>query len=376
MIYFDNAASTELNREIKNNILKYYENFANSSAQHTLGKKSKFLLEDARKVICEKLNLKNNNLIFTSGATESNNLAIKGLCLNNKTEKKEIIVSRLEHSSMIFPIKEMEEYGYKIKYVNSLKNGMIDINHLEALINKNTFLISIISVNSETGIINDIFKISNLIFEKSKLFGKIFFVSDMCQSFLKKDICLDNVDIITGSFHKINGPNGLGFLWCNDLNYIKPLIIGGKQEKSKRAGTESLSNILMAKDSILNYYNNKIKIDKKLKDLNEYLIKNLKDFDNIKINGEINNKIDNITNISVLGYDNNFLLTYFDLNNICVSIGSACNSGLSIKSETLESMGLSVDIINSSIRISFGIYNEIQEIDIFINVLKKLLKKE
>lgn len=375
MIYFDNAATTELNRDIKSNILKYYDNYANASAQHSLGKRSKFLIEEARNIICEKLKLKNNNLIFTSGATESNNLAVKGLCLNNNGEKKEIIISKMEHSSMKEPITEMKKYGYTIKYVNTLKDGTVDINHLEELINKNTFLVSIMSVNSETGMINDTYKISKIIYEKSKIYGKIFYISDMCQSILKLDICTEYIDIITGSFHKINGPNGLGFLWCKNLDSIKSIITGGNQEKRKKAGTEPLYNILLARDSVIYYFKNINEINKKLKKLNDYFINKIKDFKNIEINGDIEKKIDSITNISIKGYDSNFLLTFFDMNDICVSIGSACNSGLSIVSETLKSIGYSEDRIKSSIRISFGIYNEIDEIDEFINLLKKLKKE-
>lgn len=273
------------------------------------------------------------------------------------------------------PIAEMEKYGYTVKYVNTLKDGTVDIKHLEELITKNTFLVSIMSVNSETGMINDTYKISKIIYEKSKIYGKIFYISDMCQSILKLDICTEYVDIITGSFHKINGPNGLGFLWCNNLDDIKSIITGGQQEKRKKAGTEPLYNILLAKDSVIDYFENIVEINKKLKKLNEYFLNKIKDFENIEINGDIEKKIDNITNISIKGYDSNFLLTFFDMNDICVSIGSACNSGLSIVSETLKSMGYSEERIKSSIRISFGIYNEIDEIDEFINLLKKLKKE-
>lgn len=365
MIYLDNAATTKLNDKILNNLAMYYNVYANPSSLHSMGKNSKYHINKARKEILSLLNLEGYNLIFTANASEANNLMIKGFCLNNKTNKKEILVSKIEHSSIIKPLIEMEEIGYKIIYVNILETGSIDLLDLKNKINNNTFMVCVMSNNNETGIENNLEKINKIID------SDIILVSDMCQSIGKVNI-YNKVSALTGTFHKIHGPKGIGFLAFKNNLHIKPLITGGLQEYKLRAGTENIANILMARDSLKFYLEDKEKINDYINELIIYFINKIKNIDKIKINGYGLN----IVNISILGFKSEYILTYLDLNDICVSLGSACNSGIQLKSDTLTAMSLSKERLDSYIRISFSMYNTKEEIDKLIEVLDKMIKKD
>lgn len=365
MIYFDNAATTMLNKKILKNIKSYYDTYYNPSSIHSGGKFAKFKLQEAKEDIKNILNT-SHEVIFTSSATESNNLVFLGI-LDKKSPKKEILVSKLEHKSVLKPIYKLKEYGFNIKYVNVLKNGKLDINDLINKINKNTFLVSVMSVNNETGMVNNIENIAKIIKEKSIKYGKIYFHSDITQSFGKINHDFSDIDYLTASFHKIHGPKGVGVIFCKELN-LRPVILGGNQEKI-RAGTENLPNILMSVDALKEYISSHEKIKMKIIKLEKYLLKNLLKLKNVYVNGDLNNKIYGILNISFEDHRQEKIITLLDINDIYVGTGAACNSNIIEKSETLSSMGLSEKRIKSSIRISLSMYNTKKEIDKFIQVI-------
>lgn len=375
MIYFDNASTTELNREIRKNLSKYYDDFYNPSSIHSGGKRAKYLLEKSRKEISKYLNFKDNNMIFCSTATESINIAIKGVLFNSfvkNNNRNKILISKLEHKSVVNAISNMKDFNFEIEYVNVLENGQIDEEDLYKKIDDKVLLISIMSVNNETGVINDI---SKIFYNIKNIDKNIITHSDITQGLLKK-IDYSNIDLISGTFHKIHGPKSVSFLYINKNIELFNLISGGKQEKGYLAGTENLSGILMACDCVKYYYDNYDKISNHFKELKNYLIEELKKFENIYINGSIDNSVDNIINISIKGYKQEYIQTFLDMRDIYIGTSSACNSDIVEKSTVLESMNIKEDLINSSIRISFSIYNNKEEIDTFILALKEMMKNE
>lgn len=366
-IYFDNAASTKMKKEVIEFLIDNLNTtYANPSATHFLGSNSRVLLEKARADIANLFNIKAQDIVFTSGATESNNLLIKGIL--EKTSKKTIISSNIEHSSITNVLDDLKEKGYNILKINTKKDGLIDLDHLNELLkNDDIALVTVMYVNNETGCIQPIEKISEILKDKDihfhvdavQMIGK--------QKFYPYDL---NIDSMSASAHKFYGPKGVGFLYIKDDILIKKQILGGPQERNKRAGTENLNNIL-AMNFALNFaYENMEKDYKYISELNTYFLEKLKKFENVKINGE--NRIPHIINLQIKDKELNFLLPFFDLNGICLSGGSACMSGSVSGSNVLKNMGLSEKEALSSIRISFSTYNTKQEIDTFFSCLEKL----
>lgn len=366
-VYLDNAATTKIRKEILENIEKIYtKGFANPSSVHSQGRKSRALLENARNRMAKNLNVLPKDLIFTSGATEANNLAISGVASKIGKDKK-ILCSSIEHSSIISVVEMLKEKGYTVEYIKVNKNGIVDIEHLKSLLDGNVGLITVMAVNNETGSKQPIQEIAKLIQGKN-----IHFHVDAVQLIGKNiikpyEIGIDSMSI---SFHKIYGPKGVGALYIKDNIEIEKLIYGGHQERNKRAGTENLETILLA-DLALDYAIQNIdKEQKYIEELMDYLIENIQKIDGIEINGE--NRIANILNISIRNKNLQTLLPILDLQGIYVSGGSACMSGSVGESRVLKSMGISDDKIASSIRISLGIHNTKEEIQYLIDVLKRI----
>lgn len=365
-IYFDNAASTKMREEVIDFLCESYNKiYANPSAVHKYGRDARALLENARKNIAVKLNIKASDLVFTSGATESNNIAIKGML--QKSSKKEIICSSIEHSSILMLCDELKKEGYKVKHINVKPSGEIDIEHLKTLITDDTALITVMAVNNETGVKQPLNEISKLIKNKN-----IYFHSDAVQLISKEDFNPYELglDSFSASAHKFYGPKGVGLLYIRDDIEISKLMSGGSQERNKRAGTENVNAILATSLALDLSIQNKEKDNEYLESLMNYFINKISKLEYIKINGE--NRINSIINIQVKDQNIQLLLPMLDMRGIYVSGGSACMSGSLKASPTLINMGLSEKEAFSSIRISFGIYNTKEEIDYFIDSLKKI----
>lgn len=363
-IYFDNAASTQMRDEVLDYLIdccrKYY---ANPSSVHDLGRVSKVMLEKARATVANLLNVKTQDIIFTSGATESNNLAIRGLI--SKSHKNEIITSSIEHSSVLKLMEQLEKEGYKVHYIKVLPNGKIDLEDLKKHLNNNTALVSIMAVNNETGVKQPIEKISEILKGKD-----IYFHVDGAQLLGKQKIdpYLLGIDSITGSAHKFYGPKGVGILYLKDDIEIQKLLYGGPQERNKRSGTENLNSILASAYALEIAYAKMDEETKYIKELNDYFVSKLNE--KYIINGE--DRIDSIVNIQIKNKNMQILLPLLDMKGIMVSAGSACMSGSISASKVLLAMGLDEKSAQSSIRVSFGIHNTKDQIDYFFNCLEKM----
>ena len=369
MIYLDYSATTPINDEVLDTYINVSKNFiGNANSIHKLGIKSKSLMDSATKQICDLLKLKNHEIIYTSGATESNNLAIKGVCNQYKNRGKHIITTNLEHSSVSNTIKYMESIGYEVSYVNLDNNGLIDINNLKSLIRDDTILVSICYVNSEVGIKQNINEIGKLL----NNYPKLFFHVDGTQAIGKINVNLDNIDLFSFSAHKIYGPKGIGCLIKKDNIRLVPLLHGGKSDSKYRSGTPALPLIVSLSKTLRLELSN---IDEKYKyveKLNLKILENLKQFKNIKINSN-KYSIPHILNISLINIRPETFIHAMEENDIYISTKSAC-SNPNEPSKTLISLNKDTSVSTTSIRISISHITTEKEIDEFNKIFNEVYK--
>ncbi|ADM89701.1 putative cysteine desulfurase IscS [Candidatus Zinderia insecticola CARI] len=373
-IYLDYSATTPIDPRVVNKIipiLKYH--FGNySSNTHFYGKYIKILIEKSRKKISKIINCKYKEIIFTSGATESINLALKGILNFNNKKKNHIITLKTEHKATLNTLKELENLGYKITYLKPNKEGIINIKKLKKKINKKTILITIMYVNNEIGVIQKIKKISNLCNKKN-----IFLHCDATQAIGKININLKKtkIDLMSFSGHKIYAPKGIGVLYISKKSkiIIKPQIHGGGQERGIRSGTLATHQIIGLSKSIkilreeMKYEIIKIKI------LHNKLIKSLQSIEEIYINGNIKKKVPHILNINFNFIEGESLI--MSLKNIAISSGSACTSSNLEPSYVIKSLNNKKKLPHSSIRFSIGRYTTLKEIKLLKIILKNKIIK-
>ncbi len=371
-IYLDNAATTSVRPEVVEEMVKILTNdFGNPSSTYSIGRHTKALIEASRKTIAKQFNVTASEIIFTSCGTEGNNWIIRSSVRDLGI--KRIITTRMEHHCTLYSIKEMgKEYGTKIDYVNVLPNSEIDFSHLEELLkDSQPTLISLMHVNNEVGTVLDLKKVANLAQQYNALFH-----SDTVQSVGKVEIPLDEipVDFIVASAHKFHGPKGAGFVFIRKKNVLKPLIVGGEQEKGLRAGTEAPHQVVgMAKALELSYQDlNKDRT--KITKLRDYCKAKLQEtFPDVQFNGN-GSAFYNVLNIRLPFSPEKAAMMLFqlDMKGIAVSRGSACQSGSQKPSHVLAEFLDEVEIKKPSLRLSFGHENKKEEIDYLIDVLKSI----
>ena len=368
MIYLDYSATTPVHKDVLDTFLKVSNEFiGNPNSLHDLGSKSNDLINAATKQIANILKVKESEIIYTSGSSESNNTAIKGICLKHPN-RKHIITTNFEHSSIYGPIGYLQTLGYEVDFVDSDSNGIIDLEHLKSLLKKDTILVSVGAVNSEIGIVQPVNEIGKIIKENSNAF----FHSDITQIVGKKEIDLINVDLASFSAHKFYGIKGIGGLIKKEGIEIIPLVHGGKSTTKYRSGTPTVALIAsMAKALRLAY--EKIDNYDYIKKLNEYLQKELVFNGNIKINS--NEKcIAHILNLSVIGVKPESLLHALEKHEIYISTQTACSSTNSL-SKSVLSLTNDEERAKSSIRISLSYNTTKEELDKFIQVFKSEVTK-
>ncbi len=381
-IYFDNASTTEIDKEVLEAMMPYLSgSYGNASSIHSFGKTSKVLLEDARDTVAAFMGAKPKEIFFTSGGTESNNFALKGISFHHfGSGKNHIITSSIEHLAVLDTLGYLsEKFRFHVTYLKPDSMGIIHPENIASAIQADTFLISIMHSNNETGVINDLQKISQLAHDKN-----IFLHSDTVQSIGKTKFNVRDIDVdmATMSAHKIYGPKGIGALYIRDKTPVDKFIHGGKQEREMRGGTENIASIAGFKKAIellKERFENDVAHYGKLK---ERLIQLLEEkFDGgIIFNSPEKNSLPNIVNISFdkekFKCDEETILIQLDLNEIAVSGGSACTSGSHKPSHVLLALGRDLKTALGSIRISFGRKNTFEEIDFFVNALTKIVKRK
>lgn len=370
-IYLDNSASTKVDEKVLKAMIPYFsEKYANASSKHEAGQQIREVVENSRKIISKTINAKPNEIIFTSGGTESNNFALKGLFFYNKQNnsgKNHIITTKIEHASILETCKWLEKQGAKITYLDVDEQGFIDLEQFKKSITEKTFLVSIIHGNNEIGTIQDLEKIGKICKEK-----KVLFHTDACQSFTKIPIDVKklSLDLISLNSHKIHGPKGVGALYIKESVKIIPLIHGGGHEFQMRSGTENVSGIIGFAEAV------KIADKKdviKMKKLQNKLIEEILRIPNTKLNGSKEKRLCNNVNVSFKDIDGETIASYLEKEKIYISTGSACQSHES--SHVLKAIGLKENEINGSIRISLSKYTTEKDIDYFLEQIKKIVEK-
>lgn len=362
-IYLDYAASSQKHFDIFRDVITLLEeNYANPSSNHKLGKFNNKLLTNSKLSIAENLNVNADEIIFTSGGTEANNMVFNHIA--NNFENGEIIISDIEHPSVKESAEKLEKLGFKILTLPTSSDGIIKLEKLNKLISNNTILISIMLANNETGVIQPIAEVVKLAKQHNILVH-----SDIVQALGKIEIDLDKigVDFASASAHKIGATNNFGFLYTKDNN-MTPLIVGGGQEKGLRSGTSDVFGAVVFQKCLERSINN-IKDLQKKKDyfLNSLNANNI----NFEINGTQQNSLPNIINLYFKNIQAQRLITYLDVNNIYISGGSACSSG-NIKGSKIISNMFDENRAEHSVRISIGFDTTQEMIDFTINKIKQL----
>ncbi len=369
MIYLDHAATTPLNREIKQSYEELTEKyFANPASFHRLGQQSAKLETMAREKIASLFKVSPLEVIFTSGATESNNMAIKGVSLRYLKRGKHLITSRGEHPSVLNAFKQLEEhFGFQVTYLPLNEKGIIELEDLKRALNDETILVSLIACNNETGAINDIESIEKLVHQ----YPKAFFHIDATQAIGKVALDYSKVDLLSLSAHKLNGYKGSGLLIKRKNVDLLPLLSGGGQEYNLRSGTNNFPlEVALAKTLRIAFEKQKEHYEKVDK-LRHHLISRLQEIEGIKLNSTLEGS-PYIVNFS-LPKKASVVTEALSSRDIYVSTKSACSSKKSPSSHVLKAMGKSDFDASNAIRVSMSHLNEIKEIDIFIDNLKEII---
>ncbi len=396
--YFDYAATTpiypEVLKEINSNLRN---NFGNPGSLNFFGQTAMAIVDKSREKIAKSIGANFREIIFTGSATESNNLVLRGILKNAKikNQKPRIIISSIEHESVLETARDLEKEGLALSgvegveviYLKVSKNGIVDLEHLKKYLNERTVLVSIMYANNETGVIQPIAKIGEIIRnfrEKNHpnphtlvASGYPLFHTDAVQAFQFLDCNIENlgVDLMTLSAHKIYGPKGIGALYIRKSSGISPIITGGGQEFGLRSGTENVAAIAGFAKAIELADKNRQKEKKRIFLLAQYFFKEIKKIiPSAQLNAEKAERLPNILNIAFPGYNAESLLIKFDLNGIAVSRGSACMARSSQPSYVLKEMGINESEQRSSLRFSFGRFTTKEEISKALKIIKKILK--
>lgn len=374
IIYFDNASTTKPYDEVLEIINEYSSHhFFNPSGIYIQSQSVKKGIEIARESLAKIINCDKSEIFFTSGGTESNNWALKGIVNKYKSKGNHIITTKIEHHSIVNCCKYLEAVGINVTYLDVDENGFVDLEQLKKNINNKTILVSVIFANNEIGTIQNIEEIGNICKENN-----IIFHSDAVQAFghLNIDVKKLNIDLLSVSGHKFGGPKGIGFLYKKKNVQLDNLIEGGGQEMNKRGGTENVAGILgLAKAAEISYRDLNEK-NKYLVDLRDYCInKIIKEIPYSRLNGHSTNRLSNNINISFQFIEGESLVLHLNKHNICCSTGSACSSNTLDPSHVLLAIGLPHELAHGSLRITLNTDNNKDQIDFFVTKLDEIVEK-
>ncbi len=370
-IYLDNAATTPLDKEVVKVMEPYFsEKFGNASSAHHLGQEARRDLEEARAFIAKSIGAKPEEIIFTSGGTESNNFALKGTAFANK-DKNHIITTKIEHDCVLNSCKWLEKNGFKITYLDVDSEGFVNLEQLEKAITPKTLLVSVIHGNNEIGTIQDLEAIGKICKNHNVLFH-----TDACQSYTKTELDVKkfNLDLVTLNAHKIHGPKGVGALFIKKGTKITPLAHGGGHEFGLRSGTENVPGIIGFAKAV------KLAMNKKhvehMTKLRDYMISELLKIPDTKLNGASGSKrLCNNVNISFRYVEGESIGSFLDAKGICTSTGSACSSKSLEPSHVIMALENNPERAHGSLRITLSRYTTKEEVDFALKEIRKTVEK-
>ncbi len=372
--YFDNSATTRVLDSVKDIVVKTMtEDYANPAAKHRRGMEAEQYIRMARTEIARTLRVSEKEILFTSGGSESNNLALIGGALANQRAGKHIISTGIEHPSVYRPLEYLEELGFEITFLPVDRNGHISLEELQKSLREDTILVSVMYVNNEVGAVEPVEEISRIIRKKNS--ATLFHV-DAIQAYGKYIIRpqKQGIDLLSVSGHKIHGPKGVGFLYIRDGVKIKPMIYGGGQQRDMRSGTENVPGVAGLGVAAREMYRDHEAKIARLTDLKDYMMDRVSELEGVTVNSKKGEgSAPQIVSVSFEGVRSEVLLHALEERGIYVSSGSACSAHHPGISGTLKGIGVAQKLLDATIRFSFGIFNTKEEIDYCMDVLKELL---
>lgn len=372
--YFDNSATTKVLDSVKDIVVKTMtEDYGNPAAKHRKGMEAEQYIRDARKIIADTMKVQEKEILFTSGGSESNNMALFGAAWANQRAGKHIISTSIEHPSVYNPLGVLEELGFEVTILPVDHDGHISLKELEEAIRPDTILVSTMYVNNEVGAVEPVEEISKII--KAKNPSTLYHV-DAIQAYGKYVIRpkKQGIDLLSVSSHKIHGPKGVGFLYIRNGVKIKPFIYGGGQQAGMRSGTENVPGVAGFGAAAKEMYTNHAEKVQKLIELKDYMTDRLGEIEGTVINSKKGEaSAPQIVSVSFEGVRSEVLLHALEDKGVYVSSGSACSSNHPGISGTLKGIGVAQKLLDSTIRMSFGMFNTKEEVDYTINVLKELV---
>ena len=348
-IYLDNAATTRVYPEVAKKVAEVFmKSYGNASSQHLFGREAKDELVKARERIAGFVGAEPSEIVFTSGGTESNNLAIRGLALANRG-KMHIVTSVIEHPSVLETCRSLEDEGYEVDYVGVNEDGIVDVVEIEGKIRKDTLVVSVMHVNNEIGIVQPIEEIGAICKKRG-----VYFHTDAVQGFGKVELDLKDVDLMSMSGHKVGAPKGVGFLYVKKGTKINSILTGGGQESGLRSGTENVPGIVGLAEAVRRWQDGKMARWQEIRKSRDKIVAGLKEVKGVRINGSLKKRVYNNINVSFYGIEGESLMLMLDKEGICVSTGSACASVKLKESYVLKAIGVEDLYIHGSIRMTLG----------------------
>lgn len=373
-IYLDNAATTRTNPQVVEAMLPYFtENYGNPSSVYEFSAPSKEIIASARETIAESLGARPAEIYFTAGGTESDNWAIKAVAEAYGDKGKHIITSKIEHHAVLHTCEYLEKRGFEITYVDVDENGIIKLDELRKAVRPDTILISVMFANNEIGTIEPVKEIGRIAREHGILFH-----TDAVQAYGHIPIHVDeyNIDMLSSSAHKLNGPKGIGFLYIRTGIKMRSFVHGGAQERKRRGGTENVPGIAGYKKAVEMAMASMEEREKKERELRDYLIERvMAEVPYVRLNGHRTKRLANNANFAFQFIEGESLLIMLDSSGICGSSGSACTSGSLDPSHVLLAIGLPHEIAHGSLRLTVSSENTIEEIDFVVERIKEIVKR-
>lgn len=373
-VYVDNAATTAVSKDVLDSMIPYYtEKYGNPSSLYSIGRDSKKAIETAREDIAKCLNALPSEIFFTSGGSEADNWAIKGVANEQALKgKNHIITTTFEHHAVLHSVQSLEKEGFEVTYLDVHENGIVRPEELENAIKENTALVTIMYANNEIGTIQPISELGEICKKHSVLFH-----TDAVQAIGNTpiDVKNQNIDLLSLTAHKIHGPKGIGVLYIKKGIKLNNLIDGGAQERGRRAGTENVPGIVGLSTAIKIACSNIEERSKRISSLRDKIINGALKIERSRLNGDLHQRLPGNINLCFEGIEGESLLLMLDMHGICASSGSACTSGSLDPSHVLLAIGLPHEIAHGSLRISLSDDNSEEDVDYILEVLPKIINR-
>lgn len=375
-VYLDNSATTAMAPEVIEAMLPYFaQEMGNAQSVHSFGQRAKAAIENARREVAALINAAPSEIVFVSGGTEADNLAVRGIAASHRDRGRHIITTRIEHPAVLATCEALESEGFRVTYLPVSNVGLVSLHDLSRAIDDDTILISIMLANNETGTIQPVEEIAGIVDEtRARGSNHIHLHTDAVQAVGKipVDVGQLGVDLLSMSAHKFHGPKGIGALYVRKGTRLGKLLYGGHHERDRRAGTENVAGIVGLGKAAELARTRLSERSSGMRELRDYLESRVTSMiPRVQVNGDLDRRVPNISNMSFEGVDGESLLIAMDLKGIAVSTGSACASGSLEPSHVLQALGLAREQVRGSLRLSLGAYTTREEIDYAVSVLSE-----